>query len=343
MTTQKYLPLHEHDLCVDSSEKKAGHSQRQLSKLGYLAIAMLLSSLLAGLLGALIGMRGLRLGSNGLCDLPGYRSSRGPISPDGILKSGGSMQKRQLFDETLPQALINATAVAQELLGSILPTLMPDVDAESRNETLFADDESAAAGIPNITITVSKKSIAARALDNDVLETLGNATAVAANLLEVILPALIARTNISSVNGISDEPRATISDIVVPSIKTDLLTGASALGEEGLQTLLNATSIAGQLLGTVIPALVAYSDTKILNNTVVAAIDLKAGVPDVATSIVKRDLATSASGLVTSASSLGGDVLQTLANATAVAEQLLGAVIPALVARADVSLAASLH
>ncbi|KAK9356781.1 hypothetical protein V1523DRAFT_153975 [Lipomyces doorenjongii] len=103
----------------------------------------------------------------------------------------------------------------------------------------------------------AKKSLVARTLKGDVLETLGNATAVAVDLLEVLLPALIARTNIRGVNATlaaGRVPAASIPGITAPIVTRDLITSASALGGDVLQTLLNATAVAEQLFGTVISA-----------------------------------------------------------------------------------------
>ncbi|KAK9235726.1 hypothetical protein V1525DRAFT_409183 [Lipomyces kononenkoae] len=337
MTSQKYLPIYDDNLAVDSS-LGTSHSVRRFSRLGYVAIAVLLSSLLAGFLGAVIAMHEVTLGPEVPCDSSGLGSRRynGRAHPAAINSAGSngdSMQKRALVDEGTSQALLNATAAGEDLLGSVLPPLIPLADATSRNETLLASNESA-----NIATPVVKKSLVSRTLEDDVLETLGNATAVAANLLEVLLPALIARTDIRSVNGTvaaGYKAKAGIPDIAGPIVTRDLITSASGLGDDVLQTLLNATAVAGQLLGAVVPALVTSTDPSILSKTFVVSGVPKSGIPDVGTSIVQRDLITSASGLVTSASALGGDVLQTLLNATAVAGQLLGTVIPALVASAE--------
>ncbi|KAK9491602.1 hypothetical protein V1508DRAFT_463046 [Lipomyces doorenjongii] len=102
----------------------------------------------------------------------------------------------------------------------------------------------------------AKKSLVARTLKGDVLEALGNATAVAVDLLEGVNATLAA----------GRVPATSIPGITAPIVTRDLITSASALGDDVLQTLLNATAVADQLLGAVIPVLVAHSDTG-LNGT----------------------------------------------------------------------------
>ncbi|KAK9312644.1 hypothetical protein V1524DRAFT_465591 [Lipomyces starkeyi] len=319
MASQKYLPLHEDDLGVDR-RLGTSRSHRRFSKLGYLTITMLFSCLLAGLIGTLVVVHVGRPGPESLCDSSHFASRRyhGRGRPPAVVSAGSKTltlvdsmsEKRAPIDESPPGALLNATVVAQ-----------------------FRAPSSA-----NITALVVAGSLAARTVEDDMLETLGNTTAVAAYLLKVPVPALIAREDITSFNSAGAagaEATTGVLDLALPPVTKDLLTSASALGDDVLQTLLNATTLAEQLLGAVIPALVARTNTSTLKEAFVAYGKKKVGVPDIATSIGKRDLITSASGLVTSASALGSDVLQTLLNATAVAEQLLGTVIPALVARAE--------
>ncbi|KAK9372534.1 uncharacterized protein V1513DRAFT_451995 [Lipomyces chichibuensis] len=262
----------------------ASHSRRRFSKLGYLTIAIVISSILSGLIGAVIVVHVAGSKPVPLCDPSGCMSlwdigdirhctpAANASTDINTSASTDSMQKRALIDDNVLQTLLNATAIAEGLLESLLPTLIARTDTRTDNGTLLAGSEEV---VPYYPVTpVVKKSIMARTVDDALLQTLLNATAIAADLLESVLPTLIARTNAKTNNETfvvgGAEKVGAISDAMGAVRKNSAI--SRAIDETALQTLLNdAAAIAEELLESVLPTLVARKNTTTDNGTFVDA------------------------------------------------------------------------
>ncbi|KAK9329402.1 hypothetical protein V1520DRAFT_311228 [Lipomyces starkeyi] len=256
-------------------------SQRLFSKLGYFTIAIVISSLLSGLIGAVIVVHVTSPGTVQLWDPSGRKFLRdisdirhwtpaANASTDvNTATSTDSMQKRALIDESILQPLLNATAIVEGLLESLLPTLIASTNTGTDNGTLVAGGEKIAAAVPGIMRLLVKKSVMTRTLDGAVLQILLNATAIAEDLLQSVLPALITRTNTTTnhetlVNG-GEEKVGAISDAMGAVGKDSII--PRTIDETVLQTLLNAAAIAEELLESVLSTLVAHKTITIDNRT----------------------------------------------------------------------------
>ncbi|KAK9384332.1 hypothetical protein V1515DRAFT_611970 [Lipomyces mesembrius] len=253
----------------------AGQAHRRFSKLGYLTFVIVISSFLSGLIGAVIVVH--LAGPVQLCDSSGciylrdisdilHWTPAANASADVYTStSTDSMQKRALIDENILQTLLNATAIAEDLLESLLPTLIARTNTGTDNGTIVAGGEKIVVPVPGIMTPVVKKSTIASTLDEAVLQTLLNATAIAEDLLESIIPTLTARTNRRTNNETfvvsREEKVGAISDAMTAVGKDTII--SRAIDETVLQTLLNATAIAAELLESILPTLLARKNTTI--------------------------------------------------------------------------------